>query len=180
MPVYAPQYEHFDFDHIAIAENDVVDLAEIGVSFRVMWLPGHTLGHIAYYNDELLFCGDILFSAGCGRLFEGTPEQMLQSLSRLKQLNMATKVYCTHEYTAHNIAFALTLEPDNAILINTKTAVAQLRSQNLPSLPSTIKLELEINPFLRCNQTTIWQNSQAKTHDELAVFTAIRALRNHY
>lgn len=180
VPVYAPQYEHFDFDHIAIAENDVVDLAEIGVSFRVMWLPGHTLGHIAYYNDELLFCGDILFSAGCGRLFEGTPEQMLQSLSRLKQLNMATKVYCTHEYTAHNIAFALTLEPDNAILINTKTAVAQLRSQNLPSLPSTIKLELEINPFLRCNQTTIWQNSQAKTHDELAVFTAIRALRNHY
>jgi hydroxyacylglutathione hydrolase len=178
--VYAPKYETFAFKHIALAENDVVDLPEIDVSFRVMWLPGHTLGHIAYYNDDLLFCGDTLFSAGCGRLFEGTPAQMLQSLNRLKRLNSAIKVYCTHEYTAHNIAFALTLEPDNEMLIARQTIVERLRSQNLPSLPSTIELELEINPFLRCNQTTIWQNSHAKTSDELAVFTAIRALRNHY
>lgn len=178
--VYAPRYETFAFKHIALAENDVVDLPEIDVSFRVMWLSGHTLGHIAYCNDDLLFCGDTLFSAGCGRLFEGTPEQMLQSLNRLKRLNSATKVYCTHEYTAHNIAFALTLEPDNEKLIARQTIVERLRNQNLPSLPSTIELELEINPFLRCNQTTIWQNSQAKTRDELAVFTAIRALRNHY
>ncbi|WP_020168249.1 MULTISPECIES: hydroxyacylglutathione hydrolase [Methylotenera] len=178
--VYAPKYETFAFKHIALAENDLVDLPEIDLNFRVMWLPGHTLGHIAYYNDDLLFCGDTLFSAGCGRLFEGTPEQMLRSLNQLKQLNSATKVYCTHEYTAKNIAFALTLEPDNEKLIARQAIVERLRDQQLPSLPSTIELELEINPFLRCNQTTIRQNSQAKTSDELAVFTTIRALRNHY
>lgn len=178
--VYAPKYENFDFKHTALAENDIVHLPEINERFRVMWLPGHTLGHIAYYNDQSLFCGDTLFSAGCGRLFEGTPEQMLQSLNRLKQLNPATKVYCTHEYTATNIAFALTLEPDNETLIARQAIVKQLRSQQLPSIPSTIALELKINPFLRCNQATIWQNSQAKSRDELAVFTAIRTLRNHY
>lgn len=178
--VYAPTYENFDFKHSVLAENDIVHLPEINESFRVMWLPGHTLGHIAYYNKQSLFCGDTLFSAGCGRLFEGTPEQMLQSLNRLKQLDSATKVYCTHEYTATNIAFALTLEPDNETLIARQAIVQQLRSQQLPSIPSTIALELKINPFLRCNQATIWQNSQAKSRDELAVFTAIRALRNHY
>ncbi len=178
--VYAPKYENYAFAHTALAENDVVDLPEIDERFSVMWLPGHTLGHIAYYNENLLFCGDTLFSAGCGRLFEGTPQQMLQSLNRLKRLNSATKVYCTHEYTAKNIEFALTVEPDNQTLIARQAAVQQLREQQLPSLPSTIELELATNPFLRCNQTTIWQNSQAKTHDDLAVFTAIRALRNHY
>jgi hydroxyacylglutathione hydrolase len=178
--VYAPKYESFDFKHTALAENDIVHLPEINESFRVMWLPGHTLGHIAYYNELSLFCGDILFSAGCGRLFEGTPKQMLQSLNRLKRLNPATKVYCTHEYTATNIAFALTLEPDNETLIARQAIVRQLRSQQLPSIPSTIALELKINPFLRCDQATIRQNSQAKNRDELAVFTAIRTLRNHY
>ncbi len=178
--VYAPKYENFDFKHTAVAENDVVDLPEINESFCVMWLPGHTLGHIAYYNEQSLFCGDTLFSAGCGRLFEGTPEQMLHSLNRLKRLNPATKVYCTHEYTTTNIAFALTLDPGNELLIARQAIVEQLRKQNLPSLPSTIKLELEINPFLRCNQPAIWQNSQVKSRDELTIFTAIRTLRNHY
>lgn len=177
---YAPKYENFDFKHTALVENDVVHLPEINESFRVIWLPGHTLGHIAYYNEQALFCGDTLFSAGCGRLFEGTPEQMLQSLNRLKRLDPATKVYCTHEYTATNIAFALTLEPDNETLIARQATVKQLRNQQLPSIPSTIALELKINPFLRCDQATIWRNSQAKSRDELAVFTAIRTLRNHY
>lgn len=177
---YAPKYENFAFEHTALAENDVIHLPEIDESFRVMWLPGHTLGHIAYYNEQSLFCGDVLFSAGCGRLFEGTPEQMLQSLNRLKQLNPATKVYCTHEYTATNIAFALTLDPDNETLIARQATIQQLRSQQLPSIPSTIAIELEINPFLRCDQAAIWQNSKAKSRDELAVFTAIRTLRNHY
>ncbi len=178
--VYAPQYEQYDFKHTKVAENDLIHLAEIDQSFRVMWLPGHTLGHIAYYNEEFLFCGDTLFSAGCGRLFEGTPAQMFQSLQRLKQLNPATQVYCTHEYTAKNIAFALTLEPDNEALVARQAVVNQLRQQKLPSLPSSIALELQTNPFLRCDETTIWQNSHAESKDELAVFTAIRALRNHY
>jgi hydroxyacylglutathione hydrolase len=179
-PVYAPQYEQFDFEHIKLADGDEVNLTEINQSFRVMWLPGHTLGHIAYVNDEYLLCGDTLFGAGCGRLFEGTPAQMLTSLNRIKALNPATKVFCTHEYTAKNIAFALTLEPNNADLRARANSVKQLRQQQLPSLPSTIQLELATNPFLRCNQSSIIKNSRAQKSDELSVFTAIRTLRNHY
>ncbi len=179
-PVFAPQYEHFEFAHTQLVEGDEITLPEIAQSFRIMWLPGHTLGHIAYVNDEYLFCGDTLFGAGCGRLFEGTPKQMLHSLQRLKALNPSTKVFCTHEYTAKNIAFALTLEPDNADLVQRKQLVQALRVQNLPSLPSTIALELETNPFLRCNQTTIIKNARVENNDELAVFTTLRSLRNHY
>jgi hydroxyacylglutathione hydrolase len=180
VPVYAPKYENFNFVHIALAEGDEITLPEIAQSFRVMWLPGHTLGHIAYVNDETLLCGDVLFGAGCGRLFEGTPSQLFTSLNHLKALKGSTKIFCTHEYTAKNIAFALTLEPDNADLLQRKTDVEAQRAQQLPSLPSTIELELKTNPFLRCNQAAIIQNSQAEKHDELSVFTAIRSLRNHY
>lgn len=179
-PVYAPKYEKFDFEHIKLAEGDKIELPNIAQNFRIMWLPGHTLGHIAYVNDDYLFCGDTLFGAGCGRLFEGSPAQMLQSLARLKTLNSTTKVFCTHEYTAKNIAFALTLEPDNATLQARASAVKQLRQQQLPSLPSNIALELMTNPFLRCGQASIIKNSHAQKQDELSVFTAIRTLRNHY
>ena len=178
--VHAPQYESYNFPHIPVGENDVVHLREINESFRVMWLPGHTLGHIAYYNEQFLFCGDTLFSVGCGRLFEGTPEQMFNSLNRLKNLNAATLIYCTHEYTAENIAFATTLEPNNEALKARQASVIRLRQQQQPTIPTTIGLELQTNPFLRCDQPTIWKNSQAKTNNELAVFTAIRTLRNHY
>jgi hydroxyacylglutathione hydrolase len=180
VPVYAPQYEKFNFEHIKLAEGDEITLPEIAQTFRVMWLPGHTLGHIAYVNNETLLCGDTLFGAGCGRLFEGTPAQMLASLQRLKQLNPNTKVYCTHEYTAKNINFALTLEPDNQDLMARQSGTQQLRAQNLPSLPSHIDLELKTNPFLRCTQATIIQHSKAQKTDELSVFSAIRILRNHY
>jgi len=178
--VYAPQYENFNFKHTPLAEGDEITLPDIAQNFRVMWLPGHTLGHIAYMNNEYLFCGDTLFGAGCGRLFEGTPNQLLSSLNRLKSLNGNTKVFCTHEYTAENIAFALTLEPDNANLIQRKMDVQTLKAQKLPSLPSTIELERETNPFLRCSQRTIIKNSQSKNSDELSVFTVLRTLRNHY
>jgi hydroxyacylglutathione hydrolase len=180
VPVYAPQYESFSFEHIKCAENDEIHLPEIAQTFRVIWLPGHTLGHIAYVNDETLLCGDTLFGAGCGRLFEGTPAQMLTSLQRLKKLNPNTKVYCTHEYTAKNIAFALTLEPDNQDLIARKNQVQQLRAQQKPSLPSNIDLELKTNPFLRCTQAAIISHSHSQKPDELSVFSAIRMLRNHY
>lgn len=178
--VYAPQYEQFAFKHIALTEGDEITLPEIAMSFRIMWLPGHTLGQIAYVNDDYLLCGDTLFGAGCGRLFEGTPTQMLHSLQRLKLLNPNTKVFSAHEYTAKNIEFALTLEPDNSDLMTRKLHVQSLRAQNLPSLPSSIDLELKTNPFFRCNQATIIKNSQAENSDELSVFTAVRSLRNHY
>ncbi len=180
VPVYAPQYEKYDFEHIKLVDDDKIHVQEIGLSLRVMWLPGHTLGHIAYVNEDYLFCGDTLFGAGCGRLFEGTPAQMLHSLERLKMLNKNTRVFCTHEYTAKNIAFALTLEPDNADLHYRARAVERLRQLQLPSLPSTIALELATNPFLRCHQASIIKNSHAAKSDALSVFTAIRTLRNHY
>ena len=128
--VYAPQYEQFAFEHIKVGENSLVELAEIALNFRVIWLPGHTLGHIAYVNDESLFCGDTLFGAGCGRLFEGTPAQMFSSLTRLKQLDSHISVYCTHEYTAHNINFALTLEPNNPDLKARQYQVNHLRQNH--------------------------------------------------
>ena len=179
-PVFAPSYEKFSFAHTKLSEGDTINLPEITQHFKVMWLPGHTLGHIAYVNDDYLFCGDTLFGAGCGRLFEGTPAQMLASLQRLKSLPSSTQVFCTHEYTAKNIAFASTLEPNNADLIDRKQQVKQLRVQGMPSLPSTIELELKTNPFLRCNQTSIFEHSDAENSSELAVFTAIRSLRNSF
>lgn len=180
VPVYAPQYEQYRFEHIALSDGDQFHLNEIDLQFNVLWLPGHTLGHIAYLNDFNLFCGDVLFSAGCGRLFEGTPKQMFNSLSRLKELPPETKVFCTHEYTAKNIDFALSLEPDNPDLHERKKSVDFLRQNNQPSLPTTIALELKTNPFLRCHKKTITGNSQAKSDDELSVFSKIRTLRNHY
>ena len=178
--VFAPTYERYAFKHTALAEGDVVTLPDLGLNFKVMWLPGHTLGHIAYVNDDALFCGDTLFGAGCGRLFEGSPAQMLSALNRLKALNPSTKVFCTHEYTVKNIAFALTLEPDNKALIHRKEETDALRANHLPSLPSTIALELNTNPFLRCQYPSIFKNSGAEMPDELSVFTVIRTLRNHY
>lgn len=179
-PVYAPRYETFNFKHTPLGEGDEITLPEIAQSFRIMWLPGHTLGHIAYVNDKYLFCGDTLFGAGCGRLFEGTPAQMLSSLQRLKTLALGTKVFCTHEYTAKNIAFALTVEPENIDLLDRKQLVDKLRIRQLPSLPSTIELELKTNPFLRCSQAAIVKNAHSESSDELSVFTALRTLRNHY
>ena len=180
VPVYAPQYEKFNFAHIQLVDGDEISLPEIVQNFRIMWLPGHTLGHIAYSNNDYLFCGDVLFSAGCGRLFEGTPAQMLSSLNRLKTLQPNTQVFCTHEYTTTNINFALGLEPNNEQLLARASTVKQLRKNLQPTLPTNIALELNINPFLRCHQSAIIKNSHAEKQDELSVFTAIRSLRNHY
>ena len=180
VPVYAPKYETFNFEHLKVSEGDTVELFEIGMKLQVMHLPGHTLGHISYHNDDYLFCGDVLFGAGCGRLFEGTPAQMLSSLNRLKALPANTKVFCTHEYTAKNIAFALTLEAQNHTLQSRAIHANELRSNNQPTLPSNIGLELATNPFLRCGEPAIIANSHAINLDELSVFTAIRTLRNHY
>lgn len=180
VPVYAPKYEQYNFDHIAVSDGDEININDIGLKLNVLWLPGHTLGHIAYVNESLLFCGDVLFGAGCGRLFEGTPKQMLDSLNRLKKLNPETEVFCTHEYTAKNIDFALSLEPDNLDLHKRKIEVARLRKNNQASLPTSIALELKTNPFLRCHQKTIIENSGVEKDDELSVFSKIRTLRNHY
>lgn len=182
LSVYAPALEQYNFDHVAITEQDTVHLKDLNLTFAVIDLPGHTLGHIAYYSKlhQLLFCGDTLFGAGCGRLFEGTPTQMLHSLQKLAALPSTTKVYCTHEYTLHNINFALTLEPNNQTLIERYKNTREMRESNVPSLPSTIKLELASNPFLRCDSEEIQSSIQLKNASEIDIFSKLRELRNSY
>jgi hydroxyacylglutathione hydrolase len=190
--VYAPKLEHYTFKHKSVSEPDVIELADFDIKLAVIDVPGHTLGHIAYYVGhepeqlgenslaKLLFCGDTLFGAGCGRLFEGTASQMLSSLHKLAALPPSTKAYCTHEYTLHNINFALTLEPNNPALIMRLQETLRLRNLLQPSLPSSIGLELATNPFLRSNSQEIQSTMQLTNASDLEVFSAARELRNHY
>lgn len=137
------------FSFATIGQADEIDLPDQHLKLKVMRIPGHTLDHIAFYNEQMLFCGDTLFGAGCGRIFEGTATQMFEALNKLKNLPLNTKVYCSHEYTLANLKFAATVEPENADIQQRILQVEQLRSQNLPSLPSNIEIELATNPFLR-------------------------------
>jgi hydroxyacylglutathione hydrolase len=178
--VYAPSYGHYSFEHIAVSEGDEIDFPSLGLKFETQWLPGHTLDHIAYLSKHLLFCGDVMFGAGCGRLFEGTPQQMLHSLNRLKMLNPDTQIFCAHEYTAKNIEFALTIEPNNQHLIERRDAVAHLRAQKQPSVPSTIGLERLTNPYLRGQLYIDNVATLANFKTELAIFTELRMRRNHF
>ena len=156
--VYGPAGENIPGPYVALSGGDHFDWQ--GQRIEVMDVPGHTAGHIAYFvpdpdtppelaggNGPVLFCGDTLFSGGCGRLFEGTPAQMLSSLDRLAALPGATRVCCAHEYTLSNLRFALAVEPDNADLLAYHDRCLQLRAQNQPTLPSTLTQELAINPF---------------------------------
>lgn len=150
-PVYAPAGEHYTFAHQAVAEDDDIELATLGIRLQVIETPGHTLGHVVYYGAGILLCGDTLFGCGCGRLREGDCRQMHRSLQRLAALPAETQVYCAHEYTLDNIRFALTLEPENTALQQRAAWVEQMMRQHQPSLPSTMGLELATNPFLRCD-----------------------------
>lgn len=180
VPVYAPRKENYDFQHVQVEEGSTVYLQNLNLKLVVMEVPGHTLGHVVYYGANKLFCGDALFGGGCGRLFEGTPQQMFNSLQRLAALPNNTEVYCTHEYTEHNLRFASQVDPDNpALQARTKQAAAT-RGHGQPTLPSTIGLELETNPFLRCHTAAIQAASGIPTHDPVSVFTAIREMRNHF
>jgi hydroxyacylglutathione hydrolase len=165
-------------------EGDIIRLETLGLQLNVMETPGHTLGHIVYYgalsNTNVLFCGDTLFGAGCGRLFEGTPQQLYNSLQRLAKLPKNTAVYCTHEYTEHNLRFARSLDPDNTALAARQAEATATRLAGKPTLPSSIRLELETNPFLRCHTPAIQLASGINNTDSVAVFAAIREMRNHY
>jgi hydroxyacylglutathione hydrolase len=178
--IYAPKREQYSFPHQAVEESSIVHLESLNLDLTVMEVPGHTLGHVAYYGANYLFCGDTLFGAGCGRLFEGTPEQMYSSLQRLAKLPGNTAVYCTHEYTEHNISFALTLDPDNSTLSARRGEAATTRLAGKPTLPSSIGLELATNPFLRCDTQSIQLASGVNSGSPVEVFAAIRQMRNHY
>ena len=163
-------------------------LQVLDLTFEVMDVPGHTAGHIAYFcadmdNTPLLFCGDTLFSGGCGRLFEGTPAQMLASLDTLAALPDATRVCCTHEYTLSNLKFALAVDPANQALAQYNALAGTLRASQQPTLPSSIGLERQINPFLRSREAAIMQAAKgfdASAKDEVGIFAALRQWKNKF
>ncbi|QQD19922.1 hydroxyacylglutathione hydrolase [Spongiibacter nanhainus] len=187
IPVYGPQ-NHCETINHRVAGGDSVQL--LGSTFEVIAVPGHTLDHIAYYlraedsenNTPALFCGDTLFAGGCGRLFEGTPEQMYASLGALSELPGPTRVYCAHEYTLNNLKFALQAEPGNAALAKRMDTTEQLRADNLATVPSTIALELDTNPFLRTQskelQRTVAQAAQISEGTAVEYFAALRAWKD--
>ena len=182
--VYGPANERIAQLDVTLEENDIVTLAELNCQLNVIDLPGHTKGHIAYYNNDMVFCGDTLFSGGCGRLFEGTPEQMHSSLTKLANLPKSTLIYCAHEYTQANLAFALAVEPENCDLHNYAELVNFKRQQSQATIPSNIGLERKINPFLRCQEPTIKHAALAYTNQKQGsdsdVFAAIRAWKDNF
>lgn len=182
--VYGPVLEGIAGVTQLLGDGDRVELAELGVEFLVMHLPGHTRGHIAYYGHGWLFCGDTLFSAGCGRLFEGTAEQMHSSLNRLAALPGKTLVYCAHEYTLANLRFARAVEPDNAAIADYRHEVESLRAGKMPSVPSTLERELEVNPFLRSRTQAVREAAERQAGrslpNETSVFAAIRKWKDGF
>lgn len=185
--VWGPAREKIPEPVSRLAEGDRIEA--LGHSFRVIDVPGHTTGHIAYYCEEfegrpLLFCGDTLFSGGCGRLFEGTAAQMTQSLEKLAALPGETRVCCTHEYTLSNLKFATAVEPGNLQLIHYRQRCEELRAQGLPTLPSSIGLEKQVNPFLRTREPAVVQAARghdaATAPDEVSVFATLRQWKNEF
>lgn len=188
--VHGPAAEAIPEPYEALAEGDRVQC--LGLEFRVLEVPGHTAGHIAYVQESrtdagsdtpLLFCGDTLFSGGCGRLFEGTPAQMHHSLARLAALPSGTRVCCTHEYTLSNLRFALAVEPANLELQAHADACRQLRDAGQPTLPSTIGLERRINPFLRSAAPAVIAAARAQgaaNDSEVEVFTSLRRWKDGF
>ncbi len=162
IPVYGPAGDNIPGRTIVAKQDDKIEIATPRVSLVVYEVPGHTLSHIAYFAnmqanvvEPMLFCGDTLFASGCGRLFEGTPTQMTESLAKFASLPKNTLVYCTHEYTLSNIRFALAVEPNNLNLLSWAEKAQALRALNLPTLPTTIGQELQVNPFMRCDQAEV-------------------------
>ena len=193
VPVYGPAAESGRIRLLSHALDDGDTVEVLGRRFEVIAVPGHTLGHIAYYcagtpaNDEpgILLCGDTLFSAGCGRLFEGTPEQMHASLTRLAALPPQTQVYCTHEYTLANLAFARAVEPENADIAAHIDQVRAWRAVERPSLPSTLALEHRINPFLRTGEAQVRRavrerGAQETALSDVTVFAALRRWKDDF
>jgi hydroxyacylglutathione hydrolase len=182
VPVYGPKGEPIATLTHPVAESDTVSIPELALALSVLDIPGHTRAHVAYYGAGSLFCGDTLFACGCGRLFEGTPEQMMASLSKLAALPDATKVYCGHEYTLANIAFAQQVEPQNAALAARLERDSKLRAAGKPTLPSTLGEERATNPFLRWREPAVVESANkylgSRVSDPVRVFAAIRDWKN--
>ena len=182
VPVYAPDDARIAVATHRVLDGDTLKLELPSACFQVIAVPGHTLSHIVYAGEGVLLCGDTLFSLGCGRLFEGTPAQMLSSLQRLAALPGDLLVCCGHEYTAANGRFAQTVEPDNAALKQRVDEVARLRAQHKPSVPATLSSELACNPFMRVNSEGVidWCRRHGAANDPIARFAALRSAKDAF
>jgi hydroxyacylglutathione hydrolase len=171
--VYGPACERIPMLTKGLVDNDVVALPELDLNLRVLAVPGHTAGHLAYYGSGLLFCGDTLFACGCGRIFEGSAEQMYASLLRLAALPSDTRVYCAHEYTLANIRFAKEVEPGNDLLNAWEVEARAQVAQGLPTIPTSLGREKAANPFLRCHEPGVMRSAQR--HAGLDALNAVQA-----
>lgn len=184
VPVFGPAGESIAGVSVPLREGDKIALPDFAAGLKVIDVPGHTRGHIAYYGEGALFCGDTLFACGCGRLFEGTAAQMWSSLGKLAALPPETGVYCAHEYTESNIRFALAVESGNAALLTRAGRVAELRRNLQPTVPFTLAEELATNPFLRSAQPEVARAAERHCGTALPgateVFAALREWRNGF
>ena len=184
VPVIGPEDARISLRNRTVRDGERCELPDLGLSFEILQVPGHTLSHIAFWGHGALFCGDTLFSAGCGRMFEGTPKQMNASLSRLRDLPPETQVFCGHEYTAANLRFALTVEPTNSAALEYQESVQRIRAAGEPTLPSTLNLEIQVNPFLRCDNASVRSAAETRAGKALAepaeVFAVLRAWKDQF
>ena len=186
LDVYGPTNSIFDGINKELKDGDKINI--LGIDFSIIEVPGHTLDHIAFFAENdgnpFLFCGDTLFAGGCGRIFEGTYEQMFESLSKLSELPLNTKVYCGHEYTLSNLSFALKVDKSNNILQARYTDCIEARNNDIPTIPSTLELEMQTNPFLRHDQKDIQEcimqkNDYLEDPNNMEIFKALREWKDN-
>ncbi len=184
IPVYTPKTETVAGSTNPVGEGDVISLDELNLKLNILDVPGHTSGAIAYYTDDMVFSGDTLFSAGCGRMFEGTAPQMHASLSKFKTLPDESLIYCGHEYTVSNLQFAATVEPENSIIRERLIEATKLRENSMPTVPTTVAIEKQSNPFLRCEEPDVInaasEHSAKKLLHPHEVFAAVRSWKDNF
>lgn len=179
---FGPEYPIPDLITQPLVEGDQVDIDALGISFQVLTVPGHTLDHIAYFGQGMLFCGDTLFGCGCGRIMGGNKELFEASLNKIASLPADTQLYCAHEYTLDNIGFARWVEPDNPDLLQRDDEDMAKQEKGIPTVPASLELELKTNPFLRYKVTAVRQAAEKyigeKLETDADVFAAIRAWKD--
>ena len=184
VPVIGPDDTRIAQRTRTVKDGERCEMPDLGLVFEILQVPGHTLSHIAFWGHGALFCGDTLFSAGCGRMFEGTPTQMNASLNKLRDLPADTHMYCGHEYTAANLRFALTVDPANDAAIEYQNRVDRVLAEGRPSLPSTLGLENRVNPFLRCDDPIVARAAEKHAGRSLKepadVFDVLRAWKDQF
>ena len=184
VPVFGPAHETIPGRSVAVQQGDRVRLSELELEFEVLDVPGHTAGHVAYYGAERLFCGDTVFGCGCGKLFEGTPAMMYDSLAKITALPDDTWIYCAHEYTLENIQFAKAVEPHNHDLLQREAEDRARRMRGIATVPSRLGTEKRTNPFLRSHEKSVIKAAEQhvghKLSDAVQVFAAVRAWKDTF